>query len=199
MTAGPRRKYLPIASPPLPAGRYAVIYADPPWSYRDQARAGARGAVFHYPTLTREALAALPVADLALPDAALFLWATAPLLPEAIALIDRWGFAYKTLAFTWVKRCRKADGLHWGMGSSTRANPEYVLLGVRGRLPRRDAGVHSVVMAPVGQHSAKPDEVRRRIERLFGEVPRIELFARQHPSGWDVWGADAGNGLGGAS
>ena len=110
-----------------------------------------------------------------------------PQLPVALAVMKAWGFTFKTVAFTWVKRTKHGK-LAWGMGSWSRANPEMVLLGVRGKPRRVDKGVHSVVEAEVREHSRKPDEVRHRIERLMGDGRRVELFAREKAEGWDVWG-----------
>lgn len=167
--------------------RYRVIYADPPWQYGDRCLHRG-GAERHYKTVGLPALSLLRVDRLALPDAALFLWATPPMLIEAIALMRAWGFTYKTIAFTWVKLNR--DGTPaWGMGHWTRANAEHVLLGIRGKPKRASAAVHQIVRSPREDHSRKPAEVRRRIEELIlGR--RVELFAREHVDGWDAWGLD---------
>jgi len=170
--------------------RYRVIYADPPWTYRDQAHAGRRGVIYKYPLLTDADVERLPVERIAADDAALFLWVTWPKLPEVLPVIEAWGFRYRTVAFVWVKRTSTGK-LTWGMGSWTRANTEPCLLATRGRPQRLDAGVHQVVEAPVQAHSRKPPEVRERIVRLLGDVPRIELFAREAPAGWDAWGNEA--------
>lgn len=131
----------------------------------------------------------LPIPAIAAKDSVLFLWVTAPCLIEGIELISSWGFTYKTVAFTWVKQNRKSDGLFTGMGYYTRANAEFCLLATRGKiLARKSHSVHSVVMSHIEEHSKKPDEVRRRIVELFGDLSRIELFARQHAEGWDCWG-----------
>lgn len=173
--------------------RYQVIYADPPWMYRDQARAGQRGAGFKYPLLSDQAIADLPVARIAADDAALFLWVTWPKLPEALPVIAAWGFDYRTVAFVWVKRTRASNALLWGMGNWTRANTEPCLLATRGRPVRVSASVHQVVEAQIGRHSEKPDEVRQRIVALLGDIPRIELFSRIAVPGWDVWGNQIGD------
>ena len=178
----------------LPSKKYTVIYADPPWQYDDPANAGHRGAKWKYPVVGHEDIARLPVQDIADDDAALFMWATYPKIKEALEVMGAWGFTYKTVAFTWVKRNKISDSLFWGMGRWTRANAEVVLLGTRGKPRRVDAGVHQVIEAPVQGHSVKPDEARQRIVRLLGDVPRIELFARQAPAGWDVWGNQAPEG-----
>lgn len=118
------------------------------------------------------------------------MWATAPQMPTAIKLMEAWGFQYKTVAFTWIKHYPKSGSLCWGMGNYTRANAEYVLLGVKGKPKRVSAAVHSVVNAPRGEHSAKPHEVNKRITELLGEVPRAELFARHLVEGWDCFGIE---------
>ena len=103
-------------------------------------------------------------------------------------VMDAWGFTFKTVAFVWIKQCRKSDGLFTGMGYWTRANAEICLLATRGRPKRAARDVKQVILSHVERHSQKPEEARRRIEALMGDVPRIELFARASPPGWDVWG-----------
>jgi N6-adenosine-specific RNA methylase IME4 len=175
---------------PFPDRKYGIIYADPPWAYRDKANAGNRGAGHKYPTQSAAWIRSLPVQNLSAEDCALFLWATMPQLPLALEVMAAWGFAFKTVAFTWVKRNRIASSWFWGMGNWTRANAELVLLGTKGKPKRIDAGVHSVLETPIRRHSQKPDETRDRIVRLLGDLPRIELFARGRYPGWDVWGLD---------
>lgn len=167
--------------------KYNIIYADPPWQYRDKAGAGERGAEFKYPVMTLNDIMELPVEKLAADDCVLFLWATMPLLPEALNVLQAWGFTYKTVAFTWCKKTKHGKW-HWGMGNWTRSNPELCLLGLRGKPKRISASVHSVVDDQIGRHSAKPDTVRQRIVNLMGDLPRIELFARDKVSGWHAWG-----------
>ena len=130
----------------------------------------------------------LPVADLAAPNSALFLWATFPQLPEALRLIQAWGFTYKSVAFVWLKKNRKADSWFYGLGFWTRGNAEICLLATRGHPKRQAANIHQFIISPIEAHSKKPDEARDKIVALMGDVPRVELFARQSPPGWDVWG-----------
>lgn len=148
--------------------KYSIIYADPAWSYRDKAMAGERGACCKYDVMDLEDICKLPVKELAEDDAVLFLWVTMPKLNEAFSVMRAWGFEYKTCAFTWVKQNRKSDTLFWGMGRWTRANAELCLLGTRGKPKRADAGVHSVIISHVEEHSKKPAETRDRIEKLLG-------------------------------
>lgn len=135
-----------------------------------------------------QSISELPVGNIASINCVLFLWITMPKLNEVFQVIHGWGFEYKTNAFTWIKTNKKSNSLFWGMGNWTRANAELCLLCIKGNPKRFDAGVHSVIMSPIEQHSKKPDETRNRIVTLMGELPRIELFARQQVSGWDCWG-----------
>lgn len=133
-------------------------------------------------------ICALPVADIAAPDCALFMWVTFPTLPDAFKVLEAWGFTYKTVAFVWVKRNKKSPSWFWGLGHWTRANAEMCLLATRGKPKRISAAVHQIIDSPIEEHSKKPDETRTRIVELVGDLPRIELFARQTAPGWDVWG-----------
>lgn len=166
--------------------KYTVLYADPPWRYRNKPN--GRSPESHYPTMKTEDICALPVQALAAEDCALFLWVTMPMIFEAQRVLDAWGFRYKTVAFVWVKQNRKGTGIFWGMGYWTRANAELCLLATKGRPQRRAKNIHQVIISPVEEHSKKPEEARRRIEALLGDVPRLELFARRPSPGWDVWG-----------
>lgn len=169
--------------------KYSIIYADPPWSYRDKALAGNRGAGCKYPVQSIEWIKDLPVEDIAAKNSVLLIWVTMPKLDEVLEVIEAWGFTCKTCAFTWVKKNKKADSWFWGMGRYTRANAEICLLATKGKgVKRKDAGVHSVIDAPIEAHSKKPDETRKRIVKLFGSVKRLEMFARQETKGWDHWG-----------
>lgn len=141
-----------------------------------------------YPTMGIDELCALPVADLAARDSALFLWATFPQLPEALRLIKAWGFQYKSVAFVWLKKNKKADSWFYGLGFWTRGNAEVCLLATRGHPRRQAANIHQFIISPIEAHSKKPDEAREKIVALMGDLPRVELFARQSPPGWDVWG-----------
>ncbi len=170
--------------------KYSVVYADPPWSFRVWSDKGkGRSADKHYPTMQKADIQKLPIQPICEKDSVLLLWITAPCLIEGIELVRAWGFTYKTVAFTWVKQNKKSDSIFKGMGYYTRANAEYCLLATKGEvLERKSHSVSSVIISHLERHSKKPDEVRERIVELFGDVPRIELFARQHAVGWDCWG-----------
>lgn len=166
--------------------KYSIIYADPPWRYRMNKGHGM--AENHYATMGLEEICALPVADISAKDSALFLWATLPQLPDAFRVIHAWGFRYKTAAFVWLKRNSKSDGWFFGLGYWTRSNAEICLLATKGRPRRQSAAVHQLIVSPVETHSKKPDIVREKIVELMGDLPRVELFARQRTPGWEVWG-----------
>ena len=170
---------------------YQIIYADPPWSYRDCAADGKRGAGFKYPVMRFDDICRLPVWDLANPESCLLAMWWVPTQPEeALAVMKSWGFRLITMkGFTWHKTNKHKGNSAIGMGHLTRANSEDCLLAVRGRLPARlDASICQHVTAPRGEHSAKPAVFREMLQRLVGEIPRIELFARDELPGWDCWG-----------
>lgn len=173
--------------------KYGVIYADPPWSFRNwSAKGTGRNATSHYDCLDFASLAQMPIAEMSAPDSVLFLWATDPLLAQAFELIRAWGFEYKTVGFYWVKRNTKSDeGYFTGLGYWTRANPEQCLLATRGSPVRRSKAVRKLVVERRREHSRKPDSVRDRIEALV-PGPYLELFSRETKAGWDCWGNQTG-------
>lgn len=182
--------------------KYDVIYADPPWQYRQVATGACGvgiggGAQKYYETMSLYEIMRLPVEQLASNDSALFLWVTMPMLSEGLKVIEAWGFQYKTCAFVWVKQNKKSPGLFWGLGHWTRSNAEVCLLGIRGRPIRKHKGIHSVVISRVSSHSRKPLEVQTKIMELLGDVRRIELFSRNDSEidGWDTWGSEASGSL----
>lgn len=170
--------------------KFNVIYMDPPWSYNDKAHAGKRGVEYKYPTMNINDIKSLPIAKIADDNCVLFLWVTFPMLQEGLDLIKAYGFKYKTCGFVWVKKNKKNDNWFMSLGHYSRANSEICLIGTKGSLKRLDAGVSQVVASPVESHSKKPDEVRNRIERLYGNVNKIELFARKTCEGWVSLGND---------
>jgi len=172
----------------LPNKKYQIIYADPPWSYRDKASAGKRGTSFKYDVQDKDWISNLPVRDIADDNCVLFMWVTMPQLPIVFEIIEKWGFVYKTCAFTWVKRNKIKPTWFMGMGNWTRSNSELCLLATKGKPKRVDASILSVIDTPIERHSKKPDIVRDHIVALCGDLPRIELFARQTAHGWDSWG-----------
>jgi len=165
---------------------FNIIYADCPWRYENKGCQGA--AENHYPTMNIKDICALPVADIAAKDSALFLWATFAMLPEALRVISAWGYTFKTVSFVWLKQNKKSPGWFYGMGFWTRSNAEICLLATRGHPKRQSRSIHQFIISPVEAHSKKPDVTRDKIVELMGDLPRVELFARQRTPGWDVWG-----------
>ena len=147
----------------------------------------------HYPVMTVEEICELPVQKFAADDCVLFMWATFPQLEEAFEVIKAWGFKYSTVAFVWVKKNKKSDSWFMGMGWWTRNNAEVCLVATRGHPKRISRKVHQLIISPVEEHSKKPDITRDKIIELMGDLPRVELFARQAPPGWDVWGNEVLN------
>lgn len=171
--------------------KYNIIYADPPWTFKTYSDKGKekKSPECHYKCMTIDDIYNLPINKIADDNCILFLWVTFPLLQEGLETIKRWGFTYKALGFNWVKRNKKSqDTWFWGLGYWTRQNPEVCLIATKGKPRRISKAVHSVVDTPIEGHSKKPDIVRDRIVELCGDLPRVELFARQTTNGWDCLG-----------
>jgi N6-adenosine-specific RNA methylase IME4 len=184
-----------LEAPPLPDGKFRVIYADPPWLYgAPQHTDSAPGSKTeqltvlesHYPSMPLEDICALPIEELAAENAVLFLWATSPLLQDAFLVMNSWGFEYKA-AFIW-------DKVKHNVGYYNSVRHEFLLIGTRGScLPDdRPEGepvlFDSVQSIERGDHSVKPNEFRNLIDAMYPSGPRIELFARRPADGWDTWG-----------
>lgn len=185
--------------------KFPVIYIDPPWRFKTYNEKGRErlpdykppingAAARHYDTMALGDMKALPVGDIAADDCALLMWVTFPMIPEALELIAAWGFKFKTVAFTWMKRNAKtpsmfidSNDLFKGTGYWTMANAEIVFLATRGQPKRKNKDVVQAIFSPRREHSRKPDEVYERIERLF-DGPYLEMFSRTSREGWTSWG-----------
>lgn len=169
--------------------KYQVIYADPPWTYpKTGGTKSSRGmAKQFYGTMLLQDIKALPISDIATDNCILFLWSTYPQLPNALEVINSWGFTYFGLGFEWIKKTATGKDF-FGMGYWTRANPEPCLIAIKGKPKPQSHAIRQLLYAPITKHSEKPQEVRERIVQLCGDVPRVELFARTKTDGWDVWG-----------
>ena len=177
--------------PELPKAKkkYNIIYADPPWAFKNYSDKGkGRSPENHYKCLSLQDIKNLPVDDLAADNCVLFMWVTFPFLEKGFEVIKAWGFQYKTVGYVWVKRNKKSEGWFWGLGYWTRSNAEVCLIATKGNITRQSNSVHQIIDTPVEGHSKKPDIVREKIVKLCGDIPRIELFARQKMDGWEVWG-----------
>lgn len=169
-----------------PAGGFGLIMADPPWDFETRSPKGAgKSPQAHYSVQPLDWIKSVPVAAIAAPDCLLWLWATNPMLPQALDVIAAWGFEFKTGGH-WVKRT-KHGRLTFGTGYIFRSAGEPYLVGTRGR-PRTTKSVRSIVEGVVREHSRKPDEAFEAAERLMPDVQRIELFSRQARPGWRSWG-----------
>lgn len=170
--------------------RYQIIYADPPWTFKTYSDKGKRAkfGAGSYPTMSDEDICNLPIKDISDDNCILFIWATFPKLESVFKVIKSWGFKYKTCAFTWVKKNPNGVGDWLGLGYWTRANAEICLLATKGNIKRINSNIKQIVFSPRREHSRKPDEIRDNIIKLVGDLPRIELFARQRYEGWNAWG-----------
>lgn len=174
--------------PGIEGKRYACIYADPPWTFKRYSNIDpSRAPEAHYDTMSLEEIKRLPVAAHAERDCLLLLWACDPLLPQALEVIEAWGFKFKTVGFYWTKLNKSGNGLFTGLGYWARANPEQCLLATRGHPKRQSKSVKKLIQTPRREHSRKPDEVYDRIEQLV-DGPYLEMFARQSRPGWDTFG-----------
>lgn len=169
--------------------KYNIIYADPPWSFEHYSDKGkGKSPDNYYKCQSLQDIKNLPISEIADDNCILFMWVTYPFLEKGLDVIKAWGFQYKTVGFTWVKRNKKADSWFWGMGYWTRSNAEICIIATQGTITRQSSSVHQIIDTPIEEHSKKPDVTRERIVELCGDLPRIELFARQKNEGWDVWG-----------
>ena len=171
----------------FPNKKYNIIYADPAWTFKTWSSKGAAKSP-KYDVMTIDDIKNLPVNDIADKNCILFIWVTYPLLKQGLDTIAAWNFNYKTCGFSWIKKNKKTDSLFWGLGYWTRSNNELCLLATKGSPKKISSKVHQVVLDKIREHSRKPDCVRDRIVQLCGDLPRIELFARQKVKGWDCWG-----------
>jgi len=168
----------------LVSRRYPIVYADPPWRY-EYAETESRAIENQYPTMTLDEICNMPVQDITTPGALLFLWTTSPKLEESFRVIREWGFEYKT--------CMVWDKEKIGMGYYARQQHELLLIAKKGDIPAPEAGNRpgSVIRSPRTKHSSKPAIFHEIIERMYPELPRIELFSRREREGWDAWGNQA--------
>lgn len=179
----------------LPSKKYSIIYADPPWQYKRKHKNASLYVNNQYDLMSHRELLDLPVQEIAEKDCLLFMWATSPLLNEAIPVGEAWGFQYSTVAFVWHKMNSVA-------GSYTMSNCEICLVFRTGKIPspRGARNIQQYVQGRTGKHSRKPNEVRDRITQMFPTQSKIELFARRQSTnmfgenpqdGWDTWGLES--------
>ena len=179
--------------------KYNVIYADPPWAYSNTSTRSNVDTLYagclDIEGVCDYEVEGKRVSELMADNAILFLWTTYPFLQESFRVVEAWGFSYKTVGFVWVKQNIKNEGLFFGIGNYTRSNSEICLIGTKGKLPRQDNSILNTQLAPRLSHSTKPHLFRSLIEKLYGELPRLELFARERFAGWDAVGNQIEPGL----
>jgi len=173
-------------SPDFPIKKYNIIYADPPWKYQESWGNGQVG----YNTMTNQQIIDMPVADISEEQAHLYLWVTNPFIAEGLEVCKAWGFDYKTL-ITWVKTYKDGNP-EMGMGYYFRGCTEHIIFGVRGKMKCINKTTKNMVMeVNPKKHSQKPHTFKEMIVKTSGDLPRIELFARNVgflKDGWDYWG-----------
>lgn len=193
----------------LPQGHFKALVVDPPWNFKSRTALqmqnwhSRRDAEKHYSVMTLDDIKKMPISKIAAKDAHLFLWVTGPCLKQGFEVLDAWGFKYSSVAFTWIKLKKSHNprqlrvlptaemDLHVGLGLTTRKNAEFVLLGRRGNARRIAKNIREVILAPVREHSRKPDEMYDRVRR-YCDGPYIEVFSREQREGWTTWGDEAG-------
>ena len=184
----------------FPDKKYQIIYADPPWEYgnfknidenRNKRINGDLFKITPYSCMSLKDIKELPIPSISEENSILFIWVTMPLLQDVFGVIQNWGFTYKTCGFVWTKKNKNNNGFYFGLGHYTRANTELCLIATKGKgVKIISKSVQQIITSTISNHSKKPDEARKRILELCGDLPRIELFARTKIHGWDTWGND---------
>jgi N6-adenosine-specific RNA methylase IME4 len=174
-----------------PFGGFGLIMADPPWTFSAWSEKGeGKNPTQHYECQSLEWVKALPIDALAAENCLLWLWATSPMLPQAIEVMTAWGFTYKTMGF-WSKRTKNGK-LGFGTGYLLRCAGEPFILATRGKVSPGARNVRSVIDAQIGRHSEKPAAAFDAAARLVPDKPRIEVFSRKTRPGWYSWGNEVG-------
>ncbi len=179
----------------LPDKKFKIILADPPRPYSKYRNAleknNSKVRTTPYDAMSLQEIMDIPIGTITEKDSVLFLWVTFPCLEMGLQVIKAWGFTFKTVGFNWIKKNKNGIGYFMGFGHYTRSNGEICLLATKGKPPAvLKKNISQIIVTPITKHSAKPDSVRKRIVDLFGDLPRIELFARSNVSGWVAWGDD---------
>lgn len=165
--------------------KYNIVYADPPWQYK---RNGNHSAESVYNVMSLNDIKKMPVSDITEDQAHLYLWVTNPMIKEGLEVCESWGFEYKTM-LTWVKTYKDGSPV-MGMGYYFRGCTEHIIFGVKNKKLCNNKITKNIIFSNQRKHSQKPDEVKDLIVNSSGDLPRIELFARQNTEGWDTWGND---------
>ena len=179
---------------PFPKKKYNIIYADPPWKFsspkfQDGNRGFGNRVEDRYKTLSIKEMCNLSINKITKEDCILFMWVIDSHLKESFEVIESWGFRFATIGFTWVKQYNTGSYCY-NFGTYTLKSTEICLIALKGKLKniKKSNNIKGLVFAERTVHSKKPNEVRNRIVELCGDLPKIELFARQRVKGWDCWG-----------
>lgn len=171
---------------------YGCVLCDPPWLYQTRSEKGqGKSASQHYSVMDLAAIMALPVHMLAADDCMLIMWTTAPHLEQSLEVMRAWAFEYKT-AGAWHKLSKTGKKTHFGTGYIYRSAAEFYLVGTMGQPKTASKSIRNLIVAPVREHSRKPDEMHGQLEMMFPNVPKCELFARTRREGWDSFGNEVG-------
>ena len=175
---------------PLPNKKYNIIYADPAWKtkYFKEKKDGLLSRKLPYSTLTDNEIINLPVKNITDENSILFLWCIDSKIPILTSIMESWGFTFKAVGFVWGKQAKTTNGFNSTFSSYTRKTCEFCFIGTKGKYLVKKRSVEQLILKSKREHSRKPDCVRDRIVELCGDLPRIELFARQKVDGWDCWG-----------
>jgi len=171
--------------------KYNIIYADPPWDlkYLKETKSGINVYDLPYVTMNIDAICDLDIESIAADDALLFMWVTDNNVPHICKVMEAWGFKYVTIGFVWNKVAKTTNGVNATLGKYARKSCEICYIGKRGKyIVENSCKTDQYAGIVKGRHSAKPPEIRDRIVSLVGDLPRVELFARNETPGWDVWG-----------
>ena len=187
---------------PFPDKKYQIIYADPPWSYYNDSDAPQNCTTVKgvrrppYSVLSSKSIMHLPVQSISADTCILFIWTTDYHLEKCMQVIEHWGFVYKTIGFVWTKKTKQGTPVCFTGAYTMKSGIELCLLATKGKNVHKLVKKHNVRALFEGRreaHSKKPDEIRKRIVQLMGNLPRIELFARQKTEGWNMWGDEVEN------
>ena len=177
--------------------KYQIIYADPPWSYYNDSNAKPDCTTIKgmrrppYPVMSSKDISNLPIRDITDDNCILFIWTTDYHLEKCFDIIKSWGFKYKTIGFVWAKKDNQGKPICFMGAYTMKSGIELCLLATKGKDIHKlvnKYNVRSLIESQRQKHSVKPEEVKTRIVKLMGDLPRIELFARQKTEGWDCWG-----------
>lgn len=177
--------------------KYQIVYADPPWKTKTfkEKKDGMISRDLPYPQMSDEEIMDLNVKDVIADDAILFMWCIDSRIHKIADLMESWGFSYKCVGFVWAKKAKTTEGFNGGFSSYTKRDCEFCFIGTRGKYLNLKRSVNQILLEPKEQHSKKPDEIRKRIVELCGDLPRLEMFCRFPADGWDSFGNEIENSI----